>query len=206
MSELFAPTISTGRLELRRFDTIGLREYHRLCSARSEPATGIEAVTRYLPWSPHETLRETADVIERAAQQWENGDVATYVVRPRSDDVADRATERTGSEVLGGTALSLDWELRTGTLAVWLWKPHWGNGYGQECLSALTELAFEELNLDLVVAKHVAGNANSRQMLERYVEAHGGQCDGRIRHSRRIGDEVVDEYRYTVTRTQYREN
>jgi RimJ/RimL family protein N-acetyltransferase len=51
---------------------------------------------------------------------------------------------------------------------------------------------------------HHADNEKSRRAIEKYVEAHGGRCEGRLRNWVPYGDEVADEYRYTITQDEYR--
>ena len=68
------------------------------------------------------------------------------------------------------------------------------------------ELAFCRLDLEVVAVTHHADNDNSRRAIEKYVEAHGGRCEGLLRNWIPYGEEVADEYRYTISREEYGES
>ncbi|WP_348533331.1 GNAT family N-acetyltransferase [Haloarcula marina] len=194
---LFPEEIETDRLRLRRLshETVDAVEYYRLCS-RHEP--GIEDVTAYLPWDPHETVKETHDYLDELEAKWEAGTRAEYVIRPKSG-------EDGAGEIAGAGGLVLDWERQTAKPAIWLRKRFWGRGYGGERAAAMLELAFDRLDVPLVAVPVEDGNERSRRAVEKYVEAHGGQYDGVVRNSTvRPDGRVVDHHRYTVTREQYR--
>ncbi len=194
---LFPEELETERLHLERLsrETVDVFEYYELCS-HHEPA--IEEVTEYLPWDPHETVKETEDYLAELESEWEEGTRAEYVLRP--NDGCPGA-----GEIVGSGGLLVDWERRTGKPAVWLRKRFWGNGYAGERAGAMLELAFERLDLELVAVPVQDGNERSRSAVEEYVAAHGGGYDGRVRNSAvRPDGAVIDHHRYTITREQYR--
>ncbi|WP_331714081.1 GNAT family protein [Halobacterium sp. CBA1126] len=82
-------------------------------------------------------------------------------------------------------------------------RPFWGEGYASDAADALAELAFETLDLDVVAIGYERGNERSERFVESFVERHGGQYDGVLRNWTRVGDDVLDHHRYTVTREQY---
>lgn len=194
---IFPPELETERLRMERLcpETVDVFEYYERCS-NHEPA--IEEVTRYLPWDPHETVKETADYLDDLADQWENGTRAEYVIRPKADEPG-------AGNIAGAGGLIVDWETRTGYPAIWLRKRFWGRGYSGERASAVVELAFERLDLDLVAVPVQDGNEKSRQAVKKYVTAHGGQYDGIVRNSTvRPDGTIIDHHRYTITQEQYR--
>lgn len=197
MSGLFPERIETPRLVLepRDHEHVDLAECYRICSADD----GIEEVTQYMPWSPHETINETAEFLDRGKSYWNDRKRAAYVVRPREGEPG-------AGEIAGFTGLSCDWDRRTGNLGVWLRKRFWGRGYSGERAGALMELAFCRLDLEVVAVTHHADNDNSRRAIEKYVEAHGGRCEGLLRNWIPYGEEVADEYRYTISREEYGES
>ncbi|WP_049928010.1 GNAT family N-acetyltransferase [Halopiger goleimassiliensis] len=194
---LFPEHLETERLRLERLspETVDVFAYYEHCS-HHEPA--IDEITAYLPWHPHETVKETTEYLEELAAKWEAGTRAEYVLRPKDgEDGAD--------EIAGSGGLLVDWERRTGKPAIWLRKRFWGRGYSGERAAAVLELAFDRLELDLVAVPVQDGNENSRAAVERYVEAHGGQYDGIVRNATvRPDGAIVDHHRYTITREQYR--
>ncbi len=194
---LFPEELETERLRLERLcrETVDVHDYYELCS-HHEP--DIEEVTEYLPWAPHETVKETHDYLADLESQWDEGTRAEYLLRPKPGHPG-------AGEIVGAGGLIVDWEKRTGKPAIWLRKRFWGNGYSGERAEAMLELAFERLALELVAVPVQDGNENSRAAVERYVDAYGGGYDGLVRNSAvRPDGEVVDHHRYTVTRAQYR--
>lgn len=193
---LFPAEIETDRLRLTRLshDTVDVFAYYEHCSAH-EPA--IEEVTQYLPWDPHQHVNETRAYIDELEEKWAAGTRAEYVIYPK-------AGEAGAGEIAGSGGLIVDWDTRTGIPAIWLRKRFWGRGYSGERARAMIELAFDRLDLDIVAVPIDAENDKSRQAVEKYVDAHGGQYDGLIRNSTvRPDGTIIDHRRYTITQAQY---
>ncbi|EMA46511.1 GNAT family N-acetyltransferase [Halococcus saccharolyticus] len=229
---MFPERIETDRLILERLchENIDLQEFYRVCSdtdgseerrsadhssgqrggstasketAKPSPSPrenseGMDEVTRYMPWDPHATINESKEFIDGAEKRWKEAEGADYAIRPAEDEGGAGAFAGVGS-------LHLDWDRQTGSLGMWLRKRFWGRGYSGERAAALMELAFERLDLEVVAVTHHADNEKSKRAIEKYVEAHGGQCEGYLRNWAPYGDEVADEYRYTVTQAEYRD-
>lgn len=194
---MFPVVIETDRLRLERVSGERLDPFEMYEHAR-EGAPTVDEETEYLSWDPHATPGETFEFVERAEERWADREAAVYAVRPREP-------EDGAGEFAGTTELSVDWERRLGTLGVWLRKPFWGRGYSGERAAALLALAFERLDLELVAVEHLVGNENSRRAIEKYVEAHGGRHEGRLRNWHAGGDRPRDAHRYSVTRAEYHE-
>lgn len=196
MSDLFPERIETDRLVLEAMtsesvDTLELYEHVR------EGAPHVEEVTRYLTWGPHETPKATQEFLEFVTENRERGEGSEYLIRPK--DGEDGA-----GEIAGVTNVGVDWEKRSAELGIWLRKRFWGRGYSGERAAALFELAFDRLDLEVVVVTVQQGNEQSRRAVESYVEAHGGNHEGVLRnyHLDRDG-EPVDVHRFSVTRKEY---
>ncbi|WP_135820964.1 GNAT family N-acetyltransferase [Halostella litorea] len=191
----FPETIRTDRLRIERLchDAVDLQEYYRICSADDD----IDEVTEFLSWEPHDSIRETKAFVDMVERQWENGESAAYLLRPREPEPG-------AGDIAGGTGMTVDWERGTGTLGIWLRKRFWGRGYAGERAAAFVELAFERLGLDRVAVEHRVGNERSRRAVEKYVDRFGGSYDGRQRNWAVKADEVREQHRYTISREQYR--
>lgn len=193
---LFPDRIETERLVLDRLstETVDPRRYYEVCSSDR----GIEDVTRYTPWDPHETPAESLAFLEGREEAWAEGRSADYAIRPR-------AGEPGAGELAGASGLGIDWERRLGSLGIWLRKRFWSRGYSGERAEALVELAFDRLDLAVVDVAVRADNEKSRRAVERYVDRLGGRRDGRFRNRWAVGvDDPVDEIRYSISRDEYR--
>ena len=193
---LFPDTLRTDRLRFERLcpENVDLFTLHEICSSDE----AIDEITQYMPWDPHLTVQETREFIEWCEKTWEEGEQAVYVLRPTEG-------EGGAGEIAGVTRLECEWVRRSAMLELWLRKPFWGRGYSSERTGALMELAFGHLDLELVSVNHQVGNEQSQRAIKKYIEAFGGQYDGRLRNwgPRPREDDVVDAHRYTVTRKQY---
>ena len=194
---MFPETIETDRLRLeaRRPENVDLDECYRICS--SDP--GIDEVTEYVTWDPHETKKETLEFLERGRERFEDAEAASYVIRPREG-------EDGAGEIAGFGGCSVDWETRTANLGTWLRKRFWGRGYSGERAAALVAVALDDLDLDVVAVSHHPDNEQSRRAIEKYVDRLGGRREGRLRNSLTSADgSVHDEVRYTISQAEWRE-
>lgn len=190
MAGVFPERIDTESLTLRRLSDADPFELYGCFAADSDDAAGV---FEHVPQEPYATVKEAHDDLVDARSDWEDGDDAEYGVYPAADTLAGRAV------------LVPEWDRRTGRLGVILARPFWGEGYAGECALALTELAFDRLDLELVAIGHEAGNERSNGAVQKFVESVGGQYDGVLRNWTPIGDEIADHHRYTVSREEFRE-
>jgi [ribosomal protein S5]-alanine N-acetyltransferase len=64
-------------------------------------------------------------------------------------------------------------------------------------------VAFDRLDLELVVAAHLDGNEKSRRAINKYVERYDGQYEGILRNWLPLDDIVADVHRYSISREEY---
>ncbi|WP_394352356.1 GNAT family N-acetyltransferase [Natronolimnobius sp. AArcel1] len=188
--------IETDRLRFDaiRPESVDVFDLYAICS--SDP--GIDEITEYMTWDPHDTPKEAQEFIERVSDQYDDGDGVSYLIRPRTD-----AGETGAGEIAGTGGFGIDWEKRTMTMGVWLRKRFWGRGYSGERAAAFLELAFDRLDLEVVAAAAHVDNEQSNRAIEKYVDAHGGQRDGCLRNHIVIDGEPVDCYRYTISSEEW---
>jgi RimJ/RimL family protein N-acetyltransferase len=188
---MFPESLETDALVLEQFceARVDVRElYDRF----AEGGDGVADVFEYVPQEPYTSVKDARDQLADAAASWDDGDSAQYAVYAADGDLA------------GYTGLFPEWERRAARVGFTLARPYWGRGYAGECAAALTDLAFDRLDLDVVALDHAAGNERSKRAIEKFVDDVGGQYDGVLRNWRPVGGEIADHHRYTVTREQYR--
>jgi RimJ/RimL family protein N-acetyltransferase len=182
-------------LEPRTPEYVDVHELYSICSSSSPE---MDEVTEYLPWSPHDTPKETFDFLRRGVAHREKHDAAGYVIRPREG-------EASAGDIAGFGGLHIEWGRRSAELGLWLRKRFWGRGYSGERAAALLELAFEHLDLELARVTHDPRNEKSKRAIEKYVERYGGQCDGTVRNATAtMSGDIVDLTHYTITQEQWR--
>lgn len=180
---MFLERMETDRLTLAQF----CREHVETSALYELFGDRETAVFEYIPQRPFRTIKDARDMIERAESAWEAGEMALYAVYFHE-------------ELAGYAALSVEWEQRSGAIGVVLGTPFWGREYARECADALTELAFDHLDLEQVSIGYEAGNERSKRAIEKYIERHGGQYEGVLRNRTPVEERVLAHHRYTVQR------
>lgn len=193
---MFPERIETERLVLEQLTMDHLFEMY---GHKKDGAPNINEITRFVTWSPDQSLNESRQFIEQQTEQWNDGEGATYVIRPGESE------DDTG--VFAGLgSISIDWNRRTGTFGTWLRKEFWGRGYSGERAAALLDLAFNQLDLEVVAVGHHPDNKPSERAIQKYIETHGGRREGHLRNSIVFNDgSVHDEIRYSITQEEYQE-
>ena len=197
---LFPTTIETDRLRLEALTLETMEQADVLALYdRCSNDPDIERVTKYLSWDPHTTPRDTLEFLEDVTDRWTECGGGSYAIYPT--DGEDGA-----GEFAGDAGFGVDWDARTMTLGIWLRKRFWGRGYSGERAAAMMALAFDRLDLEVVVIEAHVDNENSNRAIQRYVGRHGGRREGLLRNWRADGGNPVDCYRYTVSRDEYQAN
>lgn len=194
---LFPTEMQSDRLRYERLhpaDTDPLELYAHV----KRGAPDIEEITEHVTWDPYDTPKQAHDWIATCGEQFDAGESATYVIRPKSG-------ERAG-ELAGLTGIQPDWDRRLATVGVWFRKPFWGRGYSGERAERLLELAFDRLDLEVVAVTHDPDNEQSERAISKYVERFGGRREGRIRNAELIGGEPRDSIRYSISVEEWNES
>jgi ribosomal-protein-alanine N-acetyltransferase len=194
---LFPTEMTSDRLRYERLHPDEFDSFELYVHAR-DGAPGIEEITEYVSWNPYSHPKEAFDWVERCGRGFENGESATYVVRPIEGEDA--------GEFAGLAGIYPDWDRQLATLGTWLRKRFWGDGYSGERATRFLELAFERLDLQIVTVTHGPENTNSRDAIEKYVSQFGGQKEGRIRNDVVVDGEPRDSIRYSITHQEWEQN
>lgn len=194
---LFPPEMESGRLRYERLHHVEFDPYE-LYEHVQTGAPNVSEITKHVTWSPYDHPKEAFDWVERCGANFDEGDDATYVLRPKEGDRA--------GELAGLAGLHPKWDRRLATMGMWLRKPFWGRGYSGERAARLLELAFDRLDLEVVMVTHDPDNDNSRRAIEKYVERFGGRKEGRLRNDLVIDGEPRDAVRYSITAEEWTRN
>lgn len=186
---MFPEPLETESLTIKQFceDHVDIFELYDLFEA---DADGVEDVLEYVPQEPYQTPKEAAEDLAEAEADWEDREEAQYAV------FAD-------CNLAGHTGIVPEWKRQTGRIGLVLDSEYWGRGYAGECAMALTELAFERLDLELVSIGHETGNDRSARAIEKYIDSVGGRKDGVLRNWTPVGDDLLAHHRFSVTIEEY---
>lgn len=188
-SEMESDRLRYERLHPAEFDPFELYEHVR------EGAPHIQEITEYVTWDPYEHPKEAVDWVEHCGNKFEEGEDATYVIRPMQG-------ERAG-EFAGLAGLHPDWDRKIAVMGTWLRKSFWGQGYSAERAARMLELAFDRLDLDVVTVSHDPENENSERAIGKYIDRFGGRKKGRIRNDIVMSGEIRDSIRYSISREEW---
>jgi len=150
---MFPEHIETESLELRQLSEASV-DVFELYELFSDSRGDVTEVFEHVPQEPYATVNETRERLQKAQSAWDDGDAAQYAIVTADEELA------------GFTGLFLEWERKSARIGFILGKPYWGNGYAGECAMALTDLAFDRLDLELVAIGHEAGNERSNRAIE----------------------------------------
>jgi len=89
------------------------------------------AVTRYLSWPTHTSVKDTIAFIEFSDAEWASTGTGPLLIETLSDN-----------QLIGGTGLSMETDYRASTGYVFA-QFAWGHGYASEALAAMIKLARE---------------------------------------------------------------
>jgi RimJ/RimL family protein N-acetyltransferase len=94
--------------------------------------------------------------IERSIQERAAGVGWPFLILRRDDDL-----------LIGCMDISIEGDVRGGTLGYWLGEDYWGHGYATEAARAVIGFAFDILKLSEVNASALPDNARSMRVLEK---------------------------------------
>lgn len=193
---MFPAHVETERLHLRRFDEhVDLETAHEHFR-RDET---VEEELRYITHEPHDTRKETFDLLGEIEEDWEAAERATYAIVPKE-------TEDGTGELAGDAVLMPQWDRRAAYFGVRIRKPYWGRGYSGERAGAMLVLTFDHLDLELASAAHHPENEQSERAIRKYVERFGGTHEGRLRNWVPFDEAVADMERYSISRDEFAAN
>jgi RimJ/RimL family protein N-acetyltransferase len=124
------------------------------------------AVTQYLTWQPHRSIKETQSFLKRCHQSWQRSEAFPWTIIRKSDNQLLGMVEITGIDHAG---ICLGYVLA---------KSYWGKGYMAESLGIIIEWAFMQNDIYRVWAYCDVENTASRNVMEKC----GLQCEGVLRN------------------------
>lgn len=149
--------IETERLILRDIRMDDIQEYY-------ERLWGDGDVCRYLLHDPHQDIGESLQSIEDILEQYAQGKFYRWGITEKGDD-----------SLIGIIGLvRLDEATNSCSFAYLLGCDYWNRGYGTEVLKAVFRFAFEELEVERIVADHMAENPASGRVMQKSGMQHIG--------------------------------
>jgi len=149
--------IETERLYLRQLRLEDVYEYY-------ERLFGDGDVSRYMLFDPHQDIGESLESLQRKLERYEEGPYYCWGVTTKEEDSLIGLIE----------LLRFDEAAESCSFVYMLGCNYWNMGYGTEALKAVFRFAFEELELQRIVADHIAKNAASGAVMRKAGMKHIG--------------------------------
>ena len=150
-------SIETDRLLLRELRMEDVYEYYEILFGDSD-------VSRYMLFEPHQDIAESLVSLERKLARYEQGGYYCWGVTRKEEDSLIGLVE----------LLRFDESSSTCSFVYMLGRNYWNQGYGTELLKAVIRFAFEELDVERIIADHIAKNEASGAVMRKAGMKHIG--------------------------------
>lgn len=154
--------IETERLLLRKLQLSDVYEYY-------ERLFGDGDVSRYMLFEPHQTIMESLESVQRKLKRYEEENFYCWGVELKEEAGLMGLVE----------LLRFDEQTNTCSFVYMLGCDYWNQGYGTELLKAVFRFAFEELEIERIVADHMTKNVASGKAMEKAGMKHIGTEEGK---------------------------
>jgi len=142
--------IETERLLLRQLRLEDVYEYY-------ERLFGDGDVSRYMRFDPHQDISESLESLQRKLDRYEEGRFYCWGIARKDEDDLIGLIE----------LLRLDETDNSCSFVYMLGCNYWNRGYGTESLKAVVRFAFEELEIERIVADHMTKNPASGIVMQK---------------------------------------
>lgn len=154
--------IETERLMLRQLQLGDVYEYY-------ERLFGDADVSRYMLFDPHQTIMESLEDVQQKLARYEDGNFYCWGVERKEEAGLVGLVE----------LLRFDEKAETCSFVYMLGCNYWNQGYGTEMLKAVFRFAFEELEVERILADHMTPNVASGKVMEKAGMKHIGTETGK---------------------------
>ena len=147
MQNLGSRILKTKRLTLRPFQSSDAEVMYENWAHDKE-------VTKYLTWTPHESLEETRAICALWEEEAKRPTVYHWAIVYENELVGDITLGEVSSQETGHTGYCL-------------MKKHWGKGIMTEAFQEVIRFAFEEVGLRRIEGMHAKENIGSAHVMRK---------------------------------------
>lgn len=149
--------IETERLLLRKLQMEDIYEYY-------ERLFGDADVSRYMLFDPHQDISESLESLQRKLDRYDREPYYCWGVTLKEEESLIGIIE----------LLRFDEQAETCSFVYMLGCNYWNRGYGTEMLKAVFRFAFEELEVERILADHMTKNPASGRVMVKAGMRHIG--------------------------------
>ena len=184
MKDVGTIKLETERLILRRLEKNDANDmFNNWCNDLD--------VTRYLPWNPHGTIEVTNDLLDMWINDYDNPYVYRWIVVLKENN-----------EPIGTVdVVNKDIDNKVFEIGYCYSKKSWGNGYGTEVLSKVISFLFDNVEVEVIMAKHNENNVASGMVMKKSNMSYDATLRSRV-IDKDTGKRVGIVY-YSITKEEY---
>lgn len=182
--------IETEHLLLRKLELGDVYEYY-------ERLMGDADVSRYMLFDPHQTIMESLEDMQQKLRRYEEEPFYCWGVEQKEE-----------AGLMGMVQLlRFDEQADSCSFVYMLGCNYWNQGYGTEILKAVFRFAFEELEVQRILADHMTKNIASGKVMEKAGMKHIGTETGKYEKMGILYDaeiyEICNENQQGLTANEY---
>jgi len=168
--------LETERLLLRKLALGDVYEYY-------ERLFGDADVSRYMLFEPHQTIMESLESVQQKLKRYDEEAFYCWAVEQKEEGGLIGLVE----------LLRFDEQTDTCSFVYMLGCSYWNQGFGTEILKAVFRFAFEELEVERIIADHMTENVASGRVMEKAGMKHIGTETGKYEKFGAVYDAEIYE-------------
>ena len=168
--------LETERLLLRKLQLGDVYEYY-------ERLFGDADVSRYMLIDPHQTIMESLESVQQKLKRYDEENFYCWAVEQKEEGGLIGLVE----------LLRFDEQTDTCSFVYMLGCSYWNQGFGTEMLKAVFRFAFEEMEVERIIADHMTENVASGRVMEKAGMKHIGTETGKYEKFGAVYDAEVYE-------------
>ena len=146
-------------------------------------------VTKYLMWSPHKNISETANILKKWVEEYGNKKIYNWAIVLKDKN-----------ELIGNISIvDLNEKLRSVHFGFCIGKKWWNKGIASEALSFLIDFFFKDIKINRVESRHDPRNSGSGKVMKKC----GMLYEGTIRQGDWNNKGICDYTIYGITLDDY---
>lgn len=151
-----------------------------------------EEVCKYLPWNVHGDIENTINLVKEWVEEYNKKDTYRWMV-----------TLKDTGECLGTIdVVNKDVTNKVYEIGYCYKRSSWGYGYGTEALRGVIKYLFDNVDCEVICAKHYENNIGSYKVMEKALM----RVDGVLRSRVIFEDKRINEVLHSITREEYLKN
>lgn len=146
-------------------------------------------VCKYLPWNVHPNIEFTNELLKMWVDEYNDPTTYRWMVVLKDNNEAIGTIDVVKKDIVN----------KVYEVGYCYKKDVWGHGYGSEALFCVISFLFDDVNAELVCAKHYENNIGSYKVMEKCGMIVDGTLRSRVIYD---GNRIAEVY-HSITKEEY---